>query len=190
MRMLSMAHSPTPRGLVCSDDALLDRMRDDDTEAYRLLVERHIDRAYALALRIMKRPADAEDVTQEAFIKTWQKRHAWQSGRAKFSTWLYRVIVNRCIDLQRAPRNHCLEDVPEPPDDKDDAPATIQKRQLYGQLDEALAQLPQQQRAALALSYFEDQSNGEIAEVMGLTVSAVESLLKRGRQKLRELMKP
>jgi RNA polymerase sigma-70 factor (ECF subfamily) len=173
----------------CDDDSLLDRMRRDDTEAYRALVERHIDRAYALALRILKSTADAEDVTQDAFVKTWQNRHQWQSGRAKFSTWLYRVIVNRCIDLQRVPRRQWIEDVPEPIDNAEDAPTTLHKRQVYGQLDDALARLPPQQRIALALSYYEDRSNREIAEVMGTSVSAVESLLKRGRQRLRELLK-
>lgn len=171
------------------DESLLARMQNDDTEAYRVLVARHIDRAYGLALRILKSAADAEDVTQDAFVKTWQHRHAWQSGRAQFSTWLYRVIVNRCIDLQRAPRGQWIEEVPEPADEKEDALSSIHKRQVYGQLDEALACLPTQQRAALALSYYDELSNSDIAEVMGLSVSAVESLLKRGRQRLRELLK-
>jgi len=175
--------------IVCDDDGLLERMREDDTAAYRELVARHIDRAYALALRILRSTADAEDVAQDAFIKTWQNRRAWQSGKAKFSTWLYRVIVNRCIDLKRAPRSQWIEQIPEPADDKEDALTTIHKRQIYGQLDSALARLPVQQRSALALSYYEEMSNGAIAEVMGASVSAVESLLKRGRQRLRELLK-
>ncbi len=168
--------------IVCDDDGLLERMREDDTAAYRELVARHIDRAYALALRILRSTADAEDVAQDAFIKTWQNRRAWQSGKAKFSTWLYRVIVNRCIDLKRAPRSQWIEQIPEPADDKEDALTTIHKRQIY-------ARLPVQQRTALALSYYEEMSNGAIAEAMGASVSAVESLLKRGRQRLRELLK-
>lgn len=171
------------------DDELLERMKEDDTDAYRELVERHIDRAYGLALRMLKNSADAEDATQDAFVKAWRNRQGWQSGKAKFSTWLYRVVVNRCIDFQRAPRGQWIEDVPEPADEADDAPTALHKRQIYGQLDGAMAQLPARQRAAVALSYYEDLSNGEIAEVLGLSISAVESLLKRGRQGLRALLK-
>ena len=113
------------------DDHLIERMRQNDEHAYRLLVERHIDRAYGLALRILRRPADAEDVAQEAFVKAWINRDKWQAGRAKFSTWLYRVIVNRCIDLQRAPRNEWLDDAPEPVDDAEDCVTSIQRQQVY-----------------------------------------------------------
>jgi RNA polymerase sigma-70 factor (ECF subfamily) len=171
------------------DDALLDRIRGDDEQAYRVLVERHIDRAYGLALRILRSASDAEDVTQDAFIKTWQHRHDWQPGRAKFSTWLYRVVVNRAIDLQRRPRGQAIDSVPEPLDEADDAVTAIHKRQMSSQLEDALARLPPQQRTALALSYWEDLGNAEVASVMGTTVEAVESLLKRGRQRLRTLLK-
>ena len=171
------------------DDELLARMQDDDADAYRVLVARHIDRAYGLALRILKSAADAEDVTQDAFVKAWLHRHSWQAGRAKFSTWLYRVIVNRCIDLRRMPRSEWIDDVPEPADAADDSVTLIQRRQVYGQLESALARLPDQQRAAVALSYYDDLGNAEIAEVLGTSISAVESLLKRGRQRLRELLK-
>jgi RNA polymerase sigma-70 factor (ECF subfamily) len=171
------------------DAALTERMRRDDVEAYRTLVERHIDRAYGLALRILGNAADADDVTQDAFVKAWIHRHNWQAGRAKFSTWLYRVIVNRCIDLKRAPKGLWIEDVPEPADDGEDAGEALHRRQIYGRLDDALEKLPGQQKIVLILSYHEELGNAEIAELLGTTVSAVESLLKRGRRRLRELMK-
>lgn len=171
------------------DDHLIERMRRNDEGAYRLLVERHIDRAYGLALRILKNQADAEDVAQEAFVKAWLNRDKWQAGRAKFSTWLYRVIVNRCIDLQRSPRSEWIDNVPEPADTAEDSVSTIQKQQIYGRLEEAVDRLPTQQRAAVVLSYYEEMTNAEIAEVMGTTISATEALLKRGRQRLREILK-
>lgn len=174
---------------LCDDAVLLARMKDDDPEAYRELVERHIDRAYGLALRLLKSPSDAEDVTQDAFVRTWINRHKWQSGRAEFSTWLYRVIVNRCMDFHRLPRGQWIEAVPEPADGAEDAVTCIHKRQVYGRLEDALRHLPERQRAALALSYYEDLGNPEIAEIMGISVSAVESLLKRGRQTLRDMLK-
>lgn len=171
------------------DDALLERMKGDDADAYRLLVERHVDRAYALALRTLRNPADAEDVAQEALVKAWTHRHSWQPGKAKFSTWLYRVVFNRCIDLKRMPSNSCLDDVAEPEDDQPDSVDTIQRRQVYSRLEDAMATMPEQQRAALTLAYFDDMGNAEIAAVLGTTVQAVESLLKRGRQGLRERLR-
>ena len=174
---------------VVADEQLTERMRQDDVDAYRTLVERNIDRAYGLALRILGNAADAEDVTQDAFVKAWMHRRSWQAGRAKFSTWLYRVIVNRCIDLKRAPKGVWIEDVPEPMDESEDAGDMLHKRQVFGRLDEALAKLPGQQKIVLILSYHEELGNGEIAELLGTTVGAVESLLKRGRRRLRELMR-
>lgn len=171
------------------DDALLERMKADDSEAYRILVERHVDRAYALALRTLRNSADAEDVAQEALVKAWTHRHSWQPGKAKFSTWLYRVVFNRCIDLKRMPSNACLDDVAEPEDDCPDSVDSIHRRQVYGRLEDALATMPEQQRAALTLAYFDEMGNSEIAAVLGTTVQAVESLLKRGRQGLRERLR-
>jgi len=171
------------------DEGLLDRMKQDDSEAYRMLVERHVDRAYALALRILRNAADAEDVTQEAMVKAWTHRHSWQSGKARFSTWLYRVVVNRCIDLQRMPHSAWIEDVAEPADDRMDAVTAIHRQQAFSRLEDALDRMPAQQRAALTLAYFDDLGNAAIAEILGTTVPAVESLLKRGRQGLRTKLK-
>lgn len=187
----------SPRPLIAScpmadlnDDALLERMKaDDDADAYRVLVERHVDRAYAIALRVLRNTADAEDIAQECLVKVWTHRQAWQSGKAKFSTWLYRVVVNRCIDLRRRPGSASLEDVPEPMDEGEDSVTTIHRRQVAGQLEVALDTLPAQQRAALTLAYFDDLGNEDIAAILGTTVSAVESLLKRGRQGLRQRLR-
>lgn len=190
-KMLSVASrtSTAVSAVAGSDEDLLERMRCDDVEAYRALVERHIDHAYAVAMRILKNPADAEDVTQDAFVKAWVNRQRWDAGRAKFSTWLYRVIVNRCIDKQRLVKTEWLDDVEEPAADVDDAVTVIHRQRVYGRLDDALHRLPTQQRVALVLSYYEDLSNIEVADVMGTTVSAVESLLKRGRKRLRDLLR-
>jgi RNA polymerase sigma-70 factor (ECF subfamily) len=171
------------------DSELLDRLAADDETAFRMLVERHIDRAYAIALRIVGNAADAEDVVQDSMLKIWSHRGRWQHGRAKFSTWLYRVISNRCIDLRRKPRTENVDTVPEVADGQPDASRGIERNELNGMLEEAMQRLPEQQRIAVILSYHEDMSNGEIAEVMDSTVAAVESLLKRGRQQLRQLLR-
>ena len=171
------------------DDALLDRLAANDEVAFRTLVERHIDRAYAIALRIVGNAADAEDVVQDTMLKVWTHRGRWQQGRAKFSTWLYRVVSNRCIDLRRKPRTENVDAVPEVADTQPDASSVIERNEVGNLLEVAMQRLPEQQRVAVILSYHENMSNGEIADVMDTTVAAVESLLKRGRQQLRELLR-
>jgi RNA polymerase sigma-70 factor (ECF subfamily) len=171
------------------DEELLNRLALNDEAAFRILVERHIDRAFGIALRIIGSRADAEDVAQDTMLKVWTHRGRWQHGRAKFSTWLYRVVTNRCIDLHRRPRTDNVDAVPEPADAQPDVVSTMQRDEVTHMLENAMQRLPEQQRVAVILSYHENMSNGEIAEVMDTTVAAVESLLKRGRQQLRDLLR-
>ncbi|QDF39934.1 RNA polymerase sigma factor [Bradyrhizobium symbiodeficiens] len=186
----SVPLAPDTADVVYDEDSeLLDRLATGDEVAFRMLVERHIDRAYAIALRIVGNAADAEDVVQDTMLKIWSHRGRWQHGRAKFSTWLYRVISNRCIDLRRKPRNENVETVPEVADGQPGAVEIIERNELNGMLELAMQRLPEQQRIAVIFSYHENMSNGEIAEVMDTTVAAVESLLKRGRQQLRQLLR-
>jgi RNA polymerase sigma-70 factor (ECF subfamily) len=171
------------------DEELLNRLACDDEAAFRQLVVRHIDRAFGIALRIVGSRADAEDVVQDTMLKVWTHRGQWQQGRAKFSTWLYRVVTNRCIDLRRQPRTDNVDAVPEPADGRPDVVSNMHRDEVTRMLEAAVQRLPEQQRVAVILSYHENMSNGEIAEVMDTTIAAVESLLKRGRQQLRELLR-
>ena len=179
------ARAPLPD----EDEDLINRLAANDEAAFRQLVERHIDRAFGIALRILGSRADAEDVVQDTMLKVWTHRGQWQHGRAKFSTWLYRVVTNRCIDLYRQPRTDNVDAVPEPVDTQPDVVSTMHRDEVTQMLESAMQRLPEQQRVAVILSYQENMSNGEIAEVMDTTVAAVESLLKRGRQQLRELLR-
>ena len=182
--------TPVAADVVFDEDSeLLDKLAAGDEVAFRMLVERHIDRAYAIALRIVGNAADAEDVVQDTMLKIWSHRGRWQHGRAKFSTWLYRVISNRCIDLRRKPRTENVDTVPEVADGQPDAADIIERNELNSMLEIAMQRLPEQQRIAVIFSYHESMSNGEIAQVMDTTVAAVESLLKRGRQQLRQLLR-
>lgn len=168
------------------DDELLELITQGDEGAFRELVGRHVDRAYALALRILRNGADAEDVVQDTLLKIWSQRGTWQSGRAKFSTWLYRVVTNRCLDLRRRPKTEDMDNAPEVVDANPDALSTLQRHEVSDLLAREMERLPDQQRVALILSYYDDLSNAQIAEVMDTTIQAVESLLKRGRQHLRK----
>jgi RNA polymerase sigma-70 factor (ECF subfamily) len=160
-----------------------------DESAFRELVELHVDKAFALALRILRNAADAEDVVQDTFVKIWAQPARWQPGRARFSTWLYRVVTNRCLDLCRKPKTGDIDDAPEVVDAGVDALSMVHTLEVHGLLDRAMSGLPPQQRIALILSYHDDLSNPEIAQVMDTTVAAVESLLKRGRNQLRAVLR-
>jgi RNA polymerase sigma factor, sigma-70 family len=165
------------------------RIRDGDQAAYRQLVHRHLKRTYILARRMCGSDSEAEDIVQDAFLQVWQRRAQWTDEGARFTTWLYRVVVNRCIDHRRRPAAEVLDEVAEPPDEAPNAVTTIQRRQVAARLQDAQSKLPDQQRVALTLFYYEGLSNADIASVMQISISAVESLLKRARQQLRILLR-
>ncbi|SMF19472.1 RNA polymerase sigma-70 factor, ECF subfamily [Azospirillum oryzae] len=172
------------------DEALMAQIRAGSQAAYRRLVHRHLKRTYALARRLTGNEAEAEDVVQDAFLQVWQRRTQWSDdGGARFTTWLYRVVVNRCIDHKRRPVGQDLESVAEPSDSAPDAVSTIHRRQVAARLLDAQNRLTPQQRAAVTLFYYENLSNADIAAVMQISVGAVESLLKRARQQLRLLLR-
>ncbi|SFN85119.1 RNA polymerase sigma-70 factor, ECF subfamily [Cohaesibacter marisflavi] len=172
-----------------SDDELLGLIALGQEEAFQALVERHVDRGYAVAYRILQDGPEAEDVLQDAFLQVWTRRGNWKAGRAKFSTWLFKVVTNRCIDLLRKNRTSAMDELPDLKDDSSNQSAILEMQEAIDLLEGAVAQLPDQQRIAIVFSYNESMSNSEIAEIMETSVSAVESLLKRGRQKLRQILK-
>ncbi|MGE4528814.1 MAG: RNA polymerase sigma factor [Rhodospirillaceae bacterium] len=171
-----------------TDEALMLRVQDGDKEAFRLLVARHIDRIVGTARRIVG-AAEAEDIAQDVFLKVWTARAQWTPGQARFRTWLYRVAVNRCIDHTRRVRSTSIDEVPEIADDAPGPLAQCVQREEATRLRAAMAHLSEQQRTAITLYYHESLTAGEVAEIMGLRLNAVESLLKRGRQKLRTVLK-
>jgi RNA polymerase sigma-70 factor, ECF subfamily len=179
-----------------TDDALMARAGRGDKAAFAVLVRRHLARATAIAQRIVGNKSDAEEVVQEAFLRCWQKAPDWQpSGtagapgsaeRAQFATWLYRVVTNLCLDRRRRPQPVELEAAGEIADDADDGFARTERGELGRRVAEAMAKLPERQRAALALCYYEDLGNIEAAKILDISVGALESLLVRGRRALRD----
>jgi RNA polymerase sigma-70 factor, ECF subfamily len=169
------------------DDFLLPAVARGDRDSFALLMGRHGPSALSLALRMTQNVQDAEEIVQEAFIRVWINAEKWNSdGPARFSTWLYRVVMNLCIDRKRRKPMACLDDVAEPPDPGPsglDAYTAEQARKAVGN---AMGQLPDRQRAAVSLCYFGEVGAPQAAEIMGVTVSALESLLVRGRKSLKE----
>lgn len=168
-----------------SDEELVALAGNGDRQAYRVLVERHGRRVLAMARRMTGNLAEAEDVAQEAFLRVWQHAGDWRDRGAKFTTWLYRVVVNLCLDRRRRVPMAPLEEAGNPADERPNAEATVAADERARRVAEALAALPDRQRAALVLSYYEGMSNASAAAVLEISVEALESLLVRARRAIR-----
>jgi RNA polymerase sigma-70 factor, ECF subfamily len=161
-----------------------------DRVAAEALLARHLPKMLSLARRMLahRGEAEAEDAVQEAFLKAWQHTGRWRPGKAKFETWLYRVVLNQCYDRLRKKPHESIDAAAEIPDPAPAADGRLMTEERARDVKAALAQLPERQRAALLLCHFEEMSNIAAAEVMGLSVEALESLLARGRRALRTML--
>lgn len=172
--------------MTTDDTALLAAVADGDHGAFSTLMDRHGPRALALAIRMTGTRQDAEDIVQEAFLRVWRHAGRWDpSGGARFSTWLYRIVLNLCLDRKRRAPMAPLDEIAEPEDPSPDGLQQYSGEQARELVQEALESLPERQRAALALCYFGNVSGQEAADSLEMSVSALESLLVRGRRALR-----
>ena len=183
-----------------SDDALMRRAGGGDKAAFAVLARRHVARATAIAQRILANRSDAEEIVQETFLRCWQKAPDWlpandrspagagadAAPRAQFATWMYRVLVNLCLDRRRRPQPVALEAAAEVADGAADGFDAAAAGETGRRVAAALAALPERQRAALALCYFEGMGNIEAAAALEISIGALESLLVRGRRALKE----
>ena len=167
-------------------ETAVDRVLAGDLAAFQQIVDRTSQKLVRLGTRIMGNQADAEDVVQEAYVKAYR---ALTSGdfdrRSSTATWLYRIVVNGAIDQKRA-RKRRAEGSDELVEPGWDGAAFAETRLALAELDEWLASLPADQRAALVLQTMEGLNNAEIASVMGVSEGAVEQRLVRARATLRQ----
>lgn len=167
------------------DEALLAQVALGDPAAVRAMVARKLPRLLALAGRMLGEPAEAEDVAQEAFVRAWRQAGRWRPGQARFDTWLHRVTLNLCYDRLRRRRETPMD---APPETIDDGPAPdrgLQAQDVGRRVEAAMRNLPDRQREAIVLCHYQELGNIEAAELMGVTVEALEGLLGRGRRALR-----
>ena len=155
-----------------------------DQAAARALTLRLTPRVYGHACRMLGNRSEAEDVTQEALMRLWRIAPDWRHGEARISTWLYRVVANLCTDRFRRARDLALDAVPEPEDGADSAADRMQQASRADALQQALNRLPERQRQAVILRHIEGLANPEIADIMEISVEAVESLTARGKRSL------
>jgi len=173
-----------------SDEALMLRAGGGDRAACELLVERHLGRIVAFAHRTLGNRSDAEDAAQDVFLRVWSAAPRWKRGSARFSTWLYRVAMNVCLDRIARKRESTADDLPELADPRPEPSVALHASEMGRRVSTALAALPESQRIAVTLCHYQGLHNTEAAEVIGVSVEALESLLARARRALRAQLRP
>jgi len=168
------------------DEALLDRARRGDRDAFTDLVHRYQDELYTMALRVLRRPADAADAVQEAFTRAYLHLPTLRGGSVR--AWLYRVTINCARDIQRQAQRRptsALEDeagqIIDLPDPDLGPEATALQRERSAELGAAIAALPLEFRQALVLRDVSDLSYAEISQALGVPLGTAKSRISRGR---------
>ena len=183
---------------------LVQRAQAGDRDALSALVQSQQTYVYSIAMSLMHNPADAADMTQEAFIRLLRSLGTYR-GETKFTTWLYRLVTNICLDgLRRRGRPvESLDDTASTQGGDDAQPAgerladndrwthpeeELELRESATEVRAALAQLPAPQRLALTLHYFQEMRYEDIADTMGLPLNTVKSHIRRGKERLALLL--
>ena len=161
---------------------------DGDRRAAQQLTERLMPKIYAHAYYRLGNTSDAEDVTQEAFLKLWKVAPSWKQDKAQVSTWLYRVVSNLCKDRYRRATLEGLISVQAPSNESQSPTYKIEEGIRQKALYTAMSALPEGQRLAVQLRHIDELTNPQIAEIMGVSVEAIESLIARGKRKLTKIL--
>jgi RNA polymerase sigma-70 factor (ECF subfamily) len=169
--------------------ALVERVTAGEAQAFRALVDRHLPTVLAIARRMLRDDAEAEDVAQETMLRLWRNAAKLELGEGGVRPWLRRVAANLCIDRVRAQRNTSLGDALPEEVEPASQMTRLAERELGRRVDEALKALPERQRLALTLFHYEGMSQIEVGNVMGISDEAVESLLARARRALKAALK-
>jgi len=173
------------------DHELVAKCRAGNRQAFNLLVLRHKDRLYTLAVRLLGDRGEAEDITQEAFLRAYEQIEEFR-GEAKFSTWLYRICYNLCLNHLERKKNIPEDEVlPEGlPDPAGKLPDQLIAKERQDLVHQALSRLRLEFREVILLYHTGQLSYEAIASLLGLPVGTVRSRLYRGREGLKELLYP
>ena len=175
---------------------LIDAARGGDQEAFGELVRLYEKRVFALTMRMCKNPDDAAEAAQEAFLSAWQSL-AFFRGESSFSTWLYRLASNACVDLLRREGRHKAAAGPSLNDEELNIDVTdplptpheeAERKELREQIEAGLAALSPEHRQVLVLREMHQLSYDEIADTLDLDVGTVKSRINRGRKQLRKIL--
>lgn len=168
-----------------ADDDLVAGMARGSPEALGVLVDRHTQALFRVAWRMLGNSADAEDAVQETFAKLWSQAAHWKPSGLGAGSWLRRVCVNHCLDRLRRRKHVADVEIPERADPSVGVEQGIAAEQTRQIARDAIMRLPERQRLAIILTYYEELPNAAVAEILDLNIKALESLLVRARQALR-----
>lgn len=173
-----------------SDDLLVKRIRQRDTSAFRIIVEKYKDRSLSLACSILKDEEEAEDALQDAFLKVFSNIEKFRFD-SLFSTWLYRVVVNTCLNAKEKRKNHLHTDISQNRLEESGQGGGLEKlldseRKDY--IARALDQMKPEEALVLRLYYLCDLSIGDIKNITDLSESNVKVILYRGRKSMHEIL--
>lgn len=191
-----MASQPDKSTL--TDDQLVKRSQRGDTEAYEELVARHRDKVYARAFSMMRNEDDAFDLSQEAWIKGWQRLKQFQ-GDSSFATWMTRITINLCLDLMRKQKRQRAESIEQLSEETGGVERQmpvittnptegLERSELRKRIDQAMTQLTEAHRTVLILHEFEELEYKAIAKVMKCSLGTVMSRLFYARRRMASLM--
>jgi RNA polymerase sigma factor (sigma-70 family) len=170
------------------DSYYIESVRKGNVQAFSFLVEKYQKMVYSLALKLLKKPEDAEEMAQDTFVKAFQKLDTYE-GKSKFSTWLYSITYHACISELRKRRIEfkSLDDRQISDQDEQkmhDYYRETKKDDQEKYLNLALEKLPEDDQVLVTLYYYENQSMDEISEITGLTVSNIKVKIHRARKKM------
>jgi RNA polymerase sigma-70 factor (ECF subfamily) len=183
-----------------SSEELMARIAKGDEDAFEILVNRHQTSVSNLIYHFIGDKTQAKDLAQEVFLRVWQGAKTYKP-KAKFTTWLYRIGANLCLNELKSARRRKWFSFNRSDEDSehtfgeafaDSAPSAedlLLSKERTRQISDALQGLPENQRMALILKRYDDLSYQEIAQIIGCSVSAVESLLVRAKRSLQEKLK-
>ena len=167
----------------------MERVQRQDEDAFAILVRRHSTSVHAFLYRLCQNQLDAEDLTQETFLRIWQRAELWAPNASKFTTWLHKIAWNLCIDSFRRSsstrQNTSLTDI----EVQDDAVDTVAESNQASLLSKAIKKLPERQRTALVLCQVQGWSQRDAAQVLDTSVNGVQALIGRARRTLRDIVK-
>ncbi len=173
-----------------TDTQLARRVQQGDSAAFDMLVTRHMQRAFGVAMRLLDQREDAEDLVQDAFIAALEKIDTYDSQR-EFAPWFYRILVNRCLNARKSRTRRSTLEI------SDDAVSSVasplletERSELRSHLKRAMDMLPERQRTIVTLFDVEGFSSPEVAEILGISDGTVRWHLHQARQVLREALEP
>jgi RNA polymerase sigma-70 factor (ECF subfamily) len=168
------------------DRELWDGLLNGDPDAPRRLVDRKLARIHALAYRVLGDRSEAEDIAQETMLRTWRRPPERRPGTSdSLDAWMHRVTMNLCLDRLRRRRETPVDTLPDTIDEGAGPDRVLHSLDISDRIQATLMRLPERQREAIVLCHFQELSNIKAAEIMGLSVEAMESLLSRARRSLR-----